>query len=231
MKNWLLLLFIFANTACFAQPIVVGGYQALEPPKVYLDWGLNQTNFFLHNNGVDYKTVPYTFLRFDLNFEYNAKKNIYCQFGINYAFNGVDTPITPKEKQIIFTVNAIEIPVNVMMKFGNVYSDFAFVGTGVFLDFNLSGIIGGEFGGTDMQIGSTQNSDLANFGVGFDAFGGFQFAGYHLKLGYQLELLNLSPRALSGGQIRYQTLYLTYKRFKHRKSRGHYTGDDYHPGL
>ncbi len=203
-----------------AQQIVMGQYRNLEPPKAYFELGYNDCTFAMAYNGTSKKTVDYKAMRAGLIFEFALNKNIYLQFGAVYAFNGTDTPLTPQTKTMLVRDNAIEVPLNLMMKSGRMGQTRFFVGAGAFLDFNLRGSLlrTSGYGGSDLMIGSTDSSDLKNFGVGMDAFAGVRMSnGWQLKGTFEQELLNLSPNLSQKGVVRYTVLAVTITKLRNPK--------------
>ena len=218
-----------------AQQIVMGQYRNLEPPKAYFELGYNDCTFAMAYNGTSKKTTDYKAMRAGLIFEFAVTRNIYLQFGAIYAFNGTDTPITPQTKTMLVRDNAIEIPLNLMFKSGSMGQTRFFAGAGAFLDFNLRGSIlrtSGN-GGSDLNIGSTDSSDIKNFGVGMDVFGGVRASnGWQLKATFEQELLNLSPNLSQSGVVRYTVLAVTITKLRNPKKSNHvYRSELYRPKI
>jgi len=101
------------------------------------------------------------------------------------------------------TINTLEIPLNILYKFGKPGVDNFFVGVGPYIADNISGKFkeNDNFNGsasTKVNIGTGPNDDLKPFdlGVGIDLGYGVM-SGFFLRAHYQYGLANLAPQGNS----------------------------------
>ena len=148
--------------------------------------------------------------------------NLYLQPGIFYAMNGTKISATANgqdangnpasvNENVAFHVNTIEVPVNVLYKFGVPGTGRFFIGAGPFVGYNFGGHIkasGSANGNTasaneKLHFGNDANNDAEkniDYGVGVNL--GYEMAnGLLFRLRYQLGLANLAVESSGAGNL------------------------------
>lgn len=154
--------------------------------------GFNFGNLILTetNNGASATVVTSTRygIRLGAIGEYSFNDNFYLQPGIFFAENGAHG----SNNSTVIKLNGLQIPVNVVYKFGKPGGNRFFIGAGLALTYYISGSTSDGSNSADIKFGSgadqTKPMDL-----GFGLHVGYQLEkGYYVRFGYIRGFSNLN---------------------------------------
>ena len=122
--------------------------------------------------------------------------NFFLQPGLYYVANGYKANFTGGHEE--YNINTIEIPVNIIYKFGPLGSSRLFVGAGPFIGYNIHGyykVFSPLFvdSRSDLRIGGGATDQVNNLDAGLGINAGYQLTeGLFLRARTQFGLLNMS---------------------------------------
>ena len=141
--------------------------------------------------------------------DFGISDNLSIQPGIFFALNGISQSysffgFSATENIHIHT---LEIPVNVLYKFGDPGENRFFVGAGPFVGINLGGKVNLSSFGTDttftLNIGNGSSDMLKQFNFGAGVNGGYEMAnGFLVRAFVQKGFVNMQSMDNSGGKIK-----------------------------
>jgi len=150
--------------------------------------------------------------------------NFYFQPGIYYVANGFKSNFTGGHDE--WSINSLEIPMNITYKIGQLGSNRFFVGAGPYIGFNTGGyVLTNEppqlvNSKRDINIGGKIVDDVRTFDAGLGINAGYQLtAGLFFRARTQFGLINMYPLGNSDNSIRSFSFgitagYIFYRRNK-----------------
>ena len=148
----------------------------------------------------------------------------YIQSGLFYVINGGDNIALTSGDVVNWSINTIEIPVNIEFKTGRPGTTHFIIGLGPYFANNISG---NSSDGSSVKIGSSSNDQLKmlDIGIGFNI--GLELKnGLFFRIREQRGLSNLQPSAYGAGTVYAASDaitigYLFGKKAKHKAHQQH----------
>jgi len=172
--------------------------------------GLNMADMTLKGSNFTQKTSMKAGLAAGIIVDFGFNNHFYLQPGLFYLMNGCNikqnaTP--PSSPSGSFSLNTIQLPVNVLYKLNEPGGSRIFFGLGPYVAYNISGT--SKYGSTSSAItigDATHDTKPLDYGAGINV--GYQFAmGVLVRVHYQVGFANLN--ATSGGTSTTSALGLT----------------------
>ena len=133
--------------------------------------------------------------------------NFFLQPGLYYVANGYKANFTGGHEE--YNINTIEIPVNIIYKFGKLGASRLFVGAGPFIGYNINGyykVFSPLFvdSRSDLKVGGGATDQVNNLDAGVGVNVGYQLTeGLFLRARTQVGFLNMSaPTANDNNTLR-----------------------------
>ena len=189
--------------------------------------GLNISQYRISSGGVSPSLDPAFAMRLGGVADIGCSDNLSLQPGIFFVMNGFNyTETVPffgtaslKEK-----INTIEIPINLMYKFGEPGSNRFFIGAGPYIGMNVGGNQTASFFGLSstqsLSIGNdSTTNDLKRMDVGVGLNLGYELAmGVFFRARYQMGLSNLAPQGDADNYIKSSSYGVSIGYMFHSKS-------------
>jgi hypothetical protein len=152
--------------------------------------GLNLSTATVKVGGTKMDTKSIVGFNIGLISEFNLTGNLFLQPALLFSTKG--TKVTEVEFESTITPIYIEIPVNVVYKFGSESVKF-FLNAGPYIAYGIGGKI--KSGGESVKIsyGSGESNDLKPFDFGLTFGAGVELSSFIISAHYGLGLANLSP--------------------------------------
>ncbi len=164
--------------------------------KLSIEAGLLSSGYTGKSGGKMIYTADKWGGRFGVGFDSKVSKRIYMQTGLLYVMNGYLQNTTKGD--LNWSVNTLEIPLNVVYKTDRLGGDRIFVSAGPYFGVNLSGTKKySPFDSTSytqtLNAGNDPRDDIKYFDMGLGANVGYEFKkGLFVRLHYQVGLANLN---------------------------------------
>jgi hypothetical protein len=154
------------------------------------------SNYSIRSGGQSVSTTAVFGAGLGCIFSIPLTRDLNLQPAIDYVLNGLKYSVP--YQTIVEKVNTLQVPIEVIYKFGKPNGDRLYLGLGPYMARNLSGSdnASGYGGGTtNLNIGTGDNDDLKPFDFGISADFGFQpSSGIFLHLHYQRGFTSLTPQ-------------------------------------
>ena len=210
MKGIILVLFSALTAASSAN-----GQIAIAPEA-----GLNLSDLAIKSNGSTWNATTKGGLRIGGVADISLTNNLYLQPGLFFMKNRclVKQPDYFGTGTIdqAYSLNTLELPVNLEYKFGRPGGNRFFVGAGPYVGYNMSGkvissgVSRGMSIGTDKPTAQGPGDDVKRIDIGAGLNVGYQFKnGVFAKAQYQMGVSNLSPTADANNSIRSSSFGIT----------------------
>ena len=206
-----------------------------KPPITFgIEGGLNiatmDEQYYQNDNAYAYKAG----LRLGAIVSIPINENFYLEPGLFYAANGAKTSYNDGRYSGTSTlnINSLEIPLNVIYKFGEPGDNRFFVGAGPYIAYNISAHISGtdidhrdntytSYSDTYLIGGTNGVDDIRTVDLGFGVNAGYQLSnGLFFRIRAQRGLANMSPNSgttLHSSSIGLQVGYFFHKQRSHTR--------------
>ena len=169
--------------------------------------GLNMSNMSLKAAGATIDSKMKAGLAVGAVVDFGLSDNLYIQPGLFYLMNGYKD----NTGDGVFSVNTIQIPINVQYKLGEEGGNRFFFGVGPYLAYNLGASykVGGV--STTIDIGTDKSKDglkPMDFGLGLN-LGYLLSNGFYARAHYQMGLSNLAVNGDSDNSMKTSAIGLT----------------------
>lgn len=167
--------------------------------------GLNMANMNMKSAGSTVSTSMKPGVAIGAIVDFGFTDNLFLQPGLFYVMNGAKL----SSPSLTYSINSLQIPVNVIYKLGEDGNNRFFFGAGPYLAYNLSGNV--SDGGGTIHIGTDKAKDQLkpiDFGVGLNV-GYLLVNGLFFRVHYQMGLTDLNPAGDSDGTVKTSALGVT----------------------
>ena len=182
---------------CFTLALLsVSFLGATAQTKISIEAGIMSSGYTGKSAGKMIYTADKWGGRFGLGFDSKINKRIYIQTGLLYIMNGYLQNTTKGD--LNWSVNTLQIPMNVVYKTDRLGGDRIFVSAGPYFAINLSGTKKySPFDSTSftqtLNAGNDARDDIKYFDLGLGANVGYEFKnGFFARIHYQFGLANLN---------------------------------------
>ncbi|MES2701246.1 MAG: porin family protein [Bacteroidota bacterium] len=164
--------------------------------------GLNISDYSIKSSPLAFDTKPRIGMRVGAMLQFGLTENVYLQPGLFYAMNGFRLDFLGVKAT--YNINTLEIPINVVYKFGEPGDNRFFIGAGPYFGINMGGKEKTSgYPDLDLPMGSDSSDFMKPLDIGLGFAAGYEFAnGFQVRANTQFGLANLMPIGNSDNSIK-----------------------------